>query len=89
MSIMILTVKLFKLSEKMTITNELQYETILKRVEELMTVVNDETPLADPNSVELDLLVNMVEKYEDVHYPIITQSHNVQRRFSQVVAAIL
>jgi HTH-type transcriptional regulator/antitoxin HigA len=73
----------------MTITNELQYENALKRVEELMLLVDDETPLADPNSVELDLLVDMVEKYEDVHYPIATQAHSERSRFPQVAAAVL
>ena len=52
------------------IENKAQYEWALKKVEELLPLVNDETPLDDPNSIELYLLSRLVEEYEDVHYPI-------------------
>lgn len=39
-----------------------------KRVEELLPLVNDNTPLDDPYSIELELLSNMVADYSDKHY---------------------
>ena len=42
----------------------------MKRINELLEVVNDETPEDDVRSVELVLLSNLVADYEDEHYPI-------------------
>ena len=36
----------------------------------LLPLVNDETPTDDSNYLELDMISDMVEEYEDVHYPI-------------------
>ena len=47
-----------------------QYEFALARIEELLPLVNDNTPVDDPNYLELDMLSDMVEEYEDIHYPI-------------------
>lgn len=52
------------------IENELQYRWALNRVEELLPLVNDDTPLTDPNSIELDLLSGMVADYSDTHFSI-------------------
>lgn len=46
------------------------YEATMARIEELLPLVTDETPLTDKNSIELDLLSEMVAEYEDEHYPI-------------------
>lgn len=43
--------------------NEIQYEWAVKRVEELLPLVTDDTPRTDPNSIELELLSNMVADY--------------------------
>jgi HTH-type transcriptional regulator/antitoxin HigA len=43
---------------------------MLKRVEELMDIVTEETPPNDPNFVELDLLADLAEEYEMEYYPI-------------------
>lgn len=59
---------------KTTIENEAQYEWAMKRIDELLPLVNDDTPDDDPNSIELYLLSRLVEEYEDVHYPIGTPS---------------
>lgn len=59
---------------KTTIENEAQYEWAMKRIDELLPLVNDDTPDNDPNSIELYLLSRLVEEYEDVHYPIGTPS---------------
>lgn len=55
---------------KTTIENEAQYEWAMKRIDELLPHVNDDTPDDDPNSIELYLLSRLVEEYEVVHYPI-------------------
>ena len=52
------------------IENEMQYNSAMARINELLKVVNDETPENDVRSVELVLLSNLVADYEDVHYPI-------------------
>ena len=35
-----------------------------------MKIVSNDTPVDDPNYLELDMLSDMVEEYEDIHYPI-------------------
>ena len=52
------------------IKNKTAYNVAMARIEELLPLVNDNTPLDDKNLVELDLLSGLVEEYEDVHYPI-------------------
>lgn len=47
-----------------------QYEYALKRIEELLTIVTDETPLTDSASIELEIVSDIVETYEKLHYPI-------------------
>lgn len=53
-----------------TIENKDQYDWAVKRVEELLPLVDDNTPTNDPNSIELELLSNMVVDYSDKHYAI-------------------
>lgn len=52
------------------IENELQYQVTLKRVEELMLTLPEDTPAEDPRMVELTLLGNLVADYDEEHYPI-------------------
>jgi HTH-type transcriptional regulator/antitoxin HigA len=52
------------------IKDENQYQFVLKRVEELMEIVTEETSSSDPIYVELDLLAALAEEYEMEHYPI-------------------
>ena len=52
------------------IQNEFQYKAIIKRIDELLEVVDDNTPTTDKDYIELDILSDMVEKYEEIHYPI-------------------
>ncbi len=59
---------------KAKIENENQYNWAMKRIDELLPKVTDDTPDSDPNSIELYLLSGLVEEYEDVHYPIGTPS---------------
>lgn len=52
------------------IENDVQYQSIMERIEELLPLVSNETPEDDKNSIELVLLSNLVADYEDMHYPI-------------------
>lgn len=52
------------------IENERQYEAAMERINELLKVVDDNTPSEDKNSIELVLLSNLVADYEDIHYPV-------------------
>ena len=52
------------------IENEKQYEAAMRRIDELLKVVEENTPEDDMNNVELVLLSNLVADYEDIHYPI-------------------
>jgi HTH-type transcriptional regulator/antitoxin HigA len=52
------------------IENEMQYEAAMERIEELLKVVDDDTPENDKDRVELVLLSNLVGDYEDIHYEI-------------------
>ena len=51
-----------------------QYNAVMSRIDELVDVVNDSTPANDKNLVELELLSDLVEEYEDIHYPVSTPS---------------
>ena len=57
-------------SVKTKIENEVQYNWAMNRIDQLLPLVNDDTPDDDPNSIELYLLSTLVQEYEDVHYPI-------------------
>lgn len=46
------------------------YNAAMARIEELLPLVNDNTPKTDKNLIELDLLSELVSEYEDEHYPI-------------------
>ena len=45
------------------IENKEQYEWAVARVEQLLPLVDDTTPRTDPNSIELELLSNLVADY--------------------------
>ena len=49
------------------IKNELQYNAIMKRIDELLQVVNDDTHENDPDYIELMILTDLVEAYEEIH----------------------
>ncbi len=51
------------------ITKE-QYEFALAKVEELLPLVDDNTPSNDKKAVELSVMSDIVIAYEKVHYPI-------------------
>ena len=47
-----------------------QYEFALARVEELLSLVDDNTPTNDKNAVELSVMSDIVIAYEKEHFPI-------------------
>lgn len=47
-----------------------QYNWAVARVEELLPLVGDDTPRTDPNSIELELLSNLVADYSEEHFSI-------------------
>lgn len=58
------------MKRKTRIVTIAQYKWAMARVEELLPLVDDNTPLDNPNSIELELLSNMVADYSDEHFAI-------------------
>jgi len=52
------------------IANKAEYEAIMARVDELVEIVDDNTPPTDKHYIELDFLTDLVVAYEKEHYPI-------------------
>ncbi len=52
------------------IENERQYRLAMQRIEELLKRVDNSTPQENKDSVELYLLSELVEEYEEEHYKI-------------------
>ena len=65
------------------IENEMQYNSSMERINQLLKEVNDNTPVDDIRSVELVLLSNLVADYEDEHYPIRKPTLKQARKMSQ------
>ena len=56
------------------IITEKQYKGASERIEELLKVVGNDTPIDDKNYIELDLLSDLVADYEEEYYPILAPS---------------
>jgi HTH-type transcriptional regulator/antitoxin HigA len=52
------------------ITNKTEYEAIMARINELVEMVDDNTPQTDNKYIELDFLTDLVVAYEKANYPI-------------------
>jgi len=52
------------------IKNESQYEAMIERIEELLKVVSNDTHLTDRYFLELDVISNLVEEYEEKYYTV-------------------
>jgi len=52
------------------INNELEYNVLTARIEELLPLVDDNTAEADKNLIELAIISDLVADYEEEHYPI-------------------
>lgn len=55
----------------MSVTKK-QYEYALKRVEDLLPLINESTPTNDRNALELSMAADMVRDYEMQYHPIET-----------------
>lgn len=55
---------------KRTITDAHSYELAVARLEELESIVNDDTPKTDVCYKEMDALLDAIDEYESVTYPI-------------------
>jgi len=53
-----------------TISNEDEYNAIVRRINELLEIVTDENYDTLPQAIELDFLSNLVEEYECKYYPV-------------------
>lgn len=53
-----------------TIETKKEYIAITNRIEELLTLVDNNTPTNDKNFIELDLLSDLVADYEETTEPI-------------------
>lgn len=47
-----------------------QYDWAVAKVEELLPLVDDNTPENDPNLIELNLLSNLVADYSEEHFSL-------------------
>ena len=56
------------------IENKAQYDWAVTRVEELLSLVDDNTPKDDASLIELELLSNLVADYSEEHFAIGTPS---------------
>ena len=52
------------------IETETQYNEVMAQIDDLLQIVTNDTPLDDPNMVELIRLSDLVEEYEKIHYNI-------------------
>ncbi len=53
-----------------TIASKKEYIAITNRIEELLNLVNNNTPTNDKNFIELDLLSDLVADYEETFDPV-------------------
>lgn len=56
------------------IKNKEAYDVVMKRIEEIMEYVEEDSPETDPLVRELDLLAELAEEYENEYYPIAAPS---------------
>jgi HTH-type transcriptional regulator/antitoxin HigA len=54
----------------MNSVSKYQYEFALSRIEELLPVVDDNTPANNKNAIELSVMSEIVIAYEKEHYPV-------------------
>jgi antitoxin component HigA of HigAB toxin-antitoxin module len=52
------------------ISNEIEYNATVKRINELLEIVTDENYNIVPEAVELDFLSDLVEEYEKKYFPV-------------------
>ena len=53
-----------------SIKNEQEYDALTERVEELLRLTTNETPVGNKYSIELDKLSGLLAEYEEENYPV-------------------
>ena len=53
-----------------TIKTKKEYQAICERIEELLNLVDNDTPASDKNFIELNLLSDLVADYEEANEPV-------------------
>ena len=71
----------YKLTNMKAITNEIEYNAIVKRIDELLEIVTDENYNNVPEAIELDFLSELVEEYENKYYPITQPSVSRKNKY--------
>ena len=66
------------------IENKTQYDWAVNRVEELLPLVDDNTPKNDKNLIELELLSNLVADYSEEHFAIVRYWYSIARRCDEI-----
>lgn len=56
------------------IKTEKEYEAVYDRVEELLKIVTNKTPIDSKDFIELDLLSDLVAYYEETNFPVTAPS---------------
>ncbi len=65
------TVRQFNINSDMErIITDAIYKTALERIEELLPLVTDNTPIDDRKAIELKIMSDIVIDYEECHFPI-------------------
>lgn len=56
--------------------NDIEYEAICQRIEELLPMADNDTPWTDRRLIELDLISDLVADYEEEHFPLSNRKKN-------------
>lgn len=64
------------------IKNEVQYHAACDRINQLLRVVSNQTPVEDPRLLELDMISDMVADYEEEHFPIVSREELESQRIT-------
>ena len=71
-----------------TISNEIEYNAIVKRINVLLEIVTDENYNSIPEAIELDFLSELVEEYENKYYPVMPPSISKKNEYAMSVEAV-
>lgn len=52
----------------MTEISKAQYEYALERIEELLPHIGNDVPMTDKHMIEMDIVSDIVNRYEKLHY---------------------
>jgi len=78
----------YKKRNMKTISNEIEYKAIVKRIDELLEIVTDENYHIVPEAIELDFLSELIEEYENKYYPVMPPSMNRKSESILTAAAV-